>query len=238
MSGFTNGFVDLVTYVANGALATAYFLGERAPHLLSIAAALLIALTFDRLMQEQAVFAPARYAGRASTLRHAQGRPPRTAQITTGVALALWLAATWSFGPPVPYIGAAMWLTAFVALLIMPQQRWSLLWTTKAGIVLYSLTVLGFRLYLWQASQMSPSQLAEVFGSSTGAARIITQNTSALSAIGSWLLWVIMPAGYVGVLIQNWAVQPMSLGGPLAGAKDVLTTLRTRNNEQSTMNNE
>jgi len=223
MSGFTNGFVDLVIYVANGVLATLYFLLDRAPHLLSIAAALLIALTFDRLMQQQAVFAPARYAGRAS-----KSRPPRTAQITTGVALALWLVATWSFGPPVPTIGAAMWLTAFVALLIMPQQRWSLLWTTKAGIVLYSLTVLGFRLYLWQASQMSPSQLAEVFGGSGSAARIIAQNTSALSAIGSWLLWVIMPAGYVGVLIQNWAVQPMSLISPLAGAKDVLTTLRTR----------
>lgn len=233
MSGLANGFVDLVTCVANGALATLYFLLDRAPHLMSIAAALLIALTFDRLMQQQAVFAAARYAGRAS-----KASPPRTAQITTGVALALWLAATWSFGPPVPYIGATMWLTAFVALLIMPQQRWSLLWTTKAGIVLYALTVLGFRLYLWQASQMSPSQLAEVFGSSTGAARIMAQNTSALSAIGSWLLWVIMPAGYVGVLIQNWAVQPMSLISPLAGAKDVLATLRTRNNEPLTMNDE
>ena len=228
MSGLASGFVDLVTYVANGALATLYFLLDRAPHLLSIAAALLIALTFDRLMQQQAVFAPARYAGRASKIKQ-----PRTAQIITGAALALWLVSTWSFGPPVPYIGAAMWLTAFVALLIMPQQRWSLLWTTKAGIVLYSVTVLGFRLYLWQASQMSPSQLAEVFGSSTGAARIIAQNTGALAAVGSWLLWGIMPAGYVGVLIQNWAVQPMSLVGPLAGAKDVLTTLRTRGTENA-----
>ncbi len=235
MSGLASGFVDLVTYVANGALATLYFLLDRAPHLLSVAAALLIALTFDRLMQQQAVFAPSRYDRRAANVR-----PPRTAQITTGVALALWLAATWSFGPPVPTIGAAMWLTAALALLVMPQQRWSLLWTTKAGIVLYSLTVLGYRLYLWQASQMSPSQLADVFGSSTGAARIIAQNTGALAAVGSWLLWVIMPAGYVGVLIQNWAIQPMSLVGPLAGARDVLTTLRTRNvnDERGTMNDE
>jgi hypothetical protein len=220
-------FVDLCIYVANGLLVVLYFLLDHAPELVSVMAATFITLTFDRLAQRQAVFAPNRYGPGATPVS-----PPRTAQATTGVALGLWLAASWSFGPPVPFIGALMWLMAALALLMMPQQRWSLLWTTKAGMVLYSLTVLGYRLYLWQASQLSPGELADVFGGTASAARLIAQNTGTFATIGSWLLWVVMPAGYCAVLIQNWVAQPMSLISPFAGAQDVLTALRARGNAQ------
>ena len=96
---------DRAIYLANGALAIAYFLLERGPHLISIGAALLLALTFDRLAQQEAVYAPKRYAEGAVAAK----QMPRTAQVVTGVALALWLMATWAFGAPVPLIGAAMW---------------------------------------------------------------------------------------------------------------------------------
>jgi hypothetical protein len=223
-------FVDLCTYVANGVLATSYFLYEHTPHLLSIIAASFIAFTFDRIAQMQAVFVPNRYGKGATPVN-----PPRTAQVTTGVAIGLWLTATWSFGPPVPFIGALMWLMAALALLMMPQQRWSLLWTTKAGIVLYSLTVIGYRLYLWQASQLSPRELAEVFGGAASAAHLVAQNTGTFATIGSWLLWAMMPAGYCGILIQNWAVQPMALVNPFAGAREVLAAIRTRGSTDRTL---
>ena len=217
---------DLFVYLANGALSMGYFLAERFAYLIAILAALIVMGTFDRLVQSQAVFAPRRYEGGA--VRPSQ--EPRTAQAITGLAIGLWLVATWSFQSLVPAIGAAMWVASLGALLVMPQQRWSLLWSTKAYLILYSVAVIGFRLYLWQSAQVSPQAMAEVFGGSEPAARVLAQNTGTFAAIGSWLLWAILPAGYFALLLQNWLAQPMSVVGPLQGAQDVLATLRTRGN--------
>jgi hypothetical protein len=214
---------DLGIYTANGILVMVYLVWDSAPQWLSIAAAVCVGATFDRWAQLQAVYMPGRYGP-----LQAAAKPVRTAQYTTGIALAIWLLATWSFGPPVPLIGAVMWLVAALALAVMPQQRWSLLWTTKAGLVMYSIAVLGYRLYLWQASQLTPAQVADVFGGRASAAQLIAQNTGTFATVGAWLLWAVMPAGYIGVLIQNWAAQPMALVSPLAGMKDVLAAIRTR----------
>ena len=84
---------DLFTYLANGLLVTGYFLAERAAQLAAFMLALMLASSFDRLVQFQAVFAPQRYTAGAVK----PSRVPRTAQAMTGVALSLWLMATWSF---------------------------------------------------------------------------------------------------------------------------------------------
>ena len=219
--------IDLLTYLANGVLGTGYFLADRAAQLTAVAVALCVVASFDKLVQLQAVYAPQRYGGGAVT----PSRVPRTAQAMTGVAIALWLAATWSFQSVVPTIGAVMWAGSLLALLSMPQQRWTLLWTTKAYLILYSLAVLGFRLYLWHSAQIQPGQLAGVLGSSATASRLLAQNADAVSSVGTWVLWVILPAGFFGLLLQNWLAQPMALVGPLEGAQDVLTVLRTRGKE-------
>jgi hypothetical protein len=216
----------LSIYFANGLFVVAYFVIDRLAHLIALSTALIILGTIDRLVQSQAVFAPRRYEGGA--VRPSQ--VSRTAQAITGLAIGLWLAATWSFQPLVPAIGAAMWVASLGALLVMPQQRWSLLWSTKAYLILYSVAVIGFRLYLWQSAQVSPQALAEVFGGSEPAARVLAQNTGTFAAVGSWLLWAILPAGYFALLLQNWLAQPMSVVGPLQGAQEVLATLRTRGN--------
>lgn len=214
----------LAIFLANGFLTLGYFLFERLAHLLALSAALIIAATFDRLIQSQAVYAPGRYGSGAVK----PSQMPRNAQVITGLAIGLWLTATWSFQSLVPAIGAAMWVASLGALLVMPQQRWSLLWSTKGYLILYSLTVIGFRLYLWQAAHVSPQELAEVFGGSEPAERVLAQNTGTFVTVGSWLLWAILPGGYFALLLQNWLVQPMGVVGPLQGAQDVMTTLRTR----------
>lgn len=219
--------MDGLVYLTNGLLVLGYFLVERLAYLIALSAALVIVSTFDRLVQSQAVFAPRRYE--AGAVRPTQ--VPRTAQAITGLAIGLWLAATWSFQSLVPAIGAAMWAASLGALLVMPQQRWSLLWSSKAYLILYSVAVIGFRLYLWQSALVTPQALAEVFGGSEPAARVLAQNTGTFAAVGSWLLWAILPAGYFALLLQNWLAQPMSVVGPLQGAQEVLATLRTRGNQ-------
>ena len=217
----TDGGITL----ANGGLAVGYFLGERAPHLVSIGVALLLALTFDRLAQKEALFAPQRYTAGSAVSVYSL---PRTAQVITGLTVLLWLLATWSFGAPVPLIGAVMWAAGWGLLLVMPQQRWSLLWSMKGYLLLYSLTVIGFRLYLWQTAQLSPAQLAEVFGGAQSASQVIAQNTGTLRTLGAWLLWVIMPAGFFALFLQNMMAQPMSLVSPFQGAEAVIGALRSR----------
>jgi hypothetical protein len=216
---------DNAIYLANGLLAVGYFLSDRAPHLAATGAALLLALTFDRLVQREAVFAPQRYAADQAVSVQAL---PRTAQVVTALTWLLWMLATWSLGAPVPLIGAAMWTMGWCLLLVMPQQRWSLLWSMKGYLLLYSLTIVGFRLYLWQTAQLSPAQLADVFGGSQSASQVITQNTGTLRTLGAWLLWVIMPAGFFAIFLQNMMAQPMSLVGPFRGAQDVIAALRSR----------
>jgi hypothetical protein len=221
-----NAFIDLVTYVTNGALETFYFLLDRAPQLIAIACALFILLTFDRWAQQQAVFAPDRYRrGRA-----AETRPPRFEQALSLVTLGLWLLASWTFGPPVPLLGAVMWLGATLSLAMMPQQRWSLLWTTKAGLVIYSVAILVYRIAIWYFGRLTPAQLSEVFNGTASANSILTRNTSTITTVGAWALWVIVPAGYLWLLGQNWLAQRLSIVSPWAGVSDVLSAIRSRGN--------
>ena len=149
-------FVDAVTYIVNGFLETVYFIVERAPHLLSVIAALVIFFVFDVIAQREMVFAPARYGKKQA----APSKPSRATQGLTVIAIALWLLATWTFGPPVPYIGAVVWIASLVALLVMPQQRYDLLWQTKAFVILYALAILLYRGMLWQYTRLSSSQIA------------------------------------------------------------------------------
>lgn len=218
---------DLVTYLANGFLASIYFLLESLPQLVAIAMAVLIALTFDRIIQLQAVYAPQRYKEGAVT----PTKMPRTAQAITLVAITLWLLATYSFRAVVPVIGAVMWSASFLALLIMPQQRWPLLWSTKAYLIVYSLVVIALRVYLWYSSRISPAALAEVFNGTASSSSILAQSQGNLSIWMALILWGALPAGFLWLLIQNWMVQPMSIVGPFQGVEDVLITLRTRGNQ-------
>ncbi len=219
MDQFLQYITDGVTFLANGLLIVLYTIWDLGPHLISIGIAAVLVVTFDRLAQNEAAFAPGRYGGVTPA------RVSRVAQTTTVAALALWLVATFALPAPVPQIGAVMWCLALVALTMMPQQRWSLLWNTKSGLVVYSLAILGYRFFLWQAGQLSPSDLASVFGGSGTAAQVISNNLGTVRTVGTWLLWAVLPAGYCWILIQNWAAQPMSVVNPFAGAADVIALM-------------
>src|SRR5687767_3623260 len=104
---------DWLTYLANGLLVLGYFVVERLAYLIALSTAMIVVGTFDRLVQNQAVYAPSRYESGAVQ----PTRVPRTAQAITGLAIGLWLAATWSFQSLVPAIGAAMWVASLGALL-------------------------------------------------------------------------------------------------------------------------
>ena len=219
---FGDFLASLPTYLLNGVLATLYWLGDIGAALVSIGCAALIAGVVDKKIQTRVAFRPAR-----------GGREPAriaiyTAQIMTGMVLILWIASQWGMGAPVPWIGAVMWLFGTLIVLFVHTQEVTTLWNVKSGIAIYSLAIIGSRLYLTYTSQLSPEQWAALIGTTESAASVIANTRGNVTTIILWALWLVIPLGYFVMQIQQLLINPMSLVNPLAGAQEVIERFRTR----------
>ena len=214
---------DLPVYLANGLLVILYALADHTAALVGLACAALIVYLPDAEVQQRAGFRPRRSGDGGS-----DAPLPRTAQAMTAAVFALWLGAQWGMGAPVPWIGAAMWLAGLLAVLILPAQRFNLLWYVKGGIAIYALAVIGSRLYLASTSQLTAEQWAALIGSEQSAAAVIANTRGNVTTIFLWALWLVIPLGYFSMLVQQIFINPMSIVSPFAGAQDVLRVLRVR----------
>ena len=219
---FGNFLTALPTYLLNGILATVYWLGESGAALVSILCAGLIIRFVDGRLQSRAAFRPGRSGREAAT--------PElyTAQITTAAILVLWVISQWGMGAPVPWIGAAMWITGTIIVLLVHMQEHTLLWNVKSGIAIYSLAVFGSRLYLGYTAQLTADQWAALIGSSESATTVIANTRGNVTTIILWALWLVIPLGYFAMLLQQVLINPMSLVNPLAGASELINRYRTR----------
>jgi hypothetical protein len=212
----------LPTYLLNGVLATVSWLGESGAALVSILCAGLIIRFVDQRVQSRAAFRPGRSGREAAT------PDLYTAQITTAIIWAMWVISQWGMGAPVPWLGAAMWLTGTIIVLLVHMQEHTLLWNMKSGIAIYSLAVIGSRLYLAYTAQLSADQWAALIGTSESAAAVIANTRGNVTTIILWALWLVIPLGYFAMLLQQVLINPMSLVNPLAGASELINRYRTR----------
>ena len=219
---FGNFLAALPTYLLNGILATVYWLGESGAALVSILCAGLILRFVDQRLQSRAAFRPGRSGREAAT------PDLYTAQVTTAVILALWVISQWGMGEPVPWLGAAMWITGTIIVLLVHMQEHTLLWNMKSGIAVYSLAVIGSRIYLGYTAQLTADQWAALIGSSESAATVIANTRGNVTTIILWALWLVIPLGYFAMLLQQVLINPMSLVNPLAGASELINRYRTR----------
>ncbi|MBI9050036.1 MAG: hypothetical protein JEZ00_11490 [Anaerolineaceae bacterium] len=219
---FGDLLIALPTYMLNGFLATLYWLGDAGAAWVSLICAGLIMRFVDRQVQSRAAFRPGR-SGRESTSADLY-----TAQITTGIVAGLWLISQWGMGAPVPWIGAAMWITGTILVLMVHMQGTTLLWNVKSGIAIYALAVIGSRLYLAYTAQLSATQWATLIGTSESAATVIANTRGNVTSIILWALWLVIPLGYFAMLLQQVLINPMSLVNPLAGASELIERYRTR----------
>ena len=235
--------MDLLVYVTNGGLALLYLIAENLPAIVSLASAAFMFLVLDSEVQRRAGFRPLRGGplGQAGLPDHrgmfsavlgeerSAGPQPRTAQVLTTIVAGLWFGAQAGMAAPVPWIGAAMWLFGVLVLLVMPNhQRFNQLWFVKTGLAVYGLLVVGSRIYLAYANQLSPQQWAGIIGSAESAASVIANTQGNVTTIVLWALWLVAPLGYFSLLVQQLFVNPMSLVSPLAGAQEVLKRIRER----------
>ena len=219
---FGDFLAALPTYLLNGVLATVYWLGESGAALVSILCAGLIIRFVDQRVQSRAAFRPGRSGRDAAT------PDLYTAQITTAIILVMWVISQWGMGAPVPWLGAAMWLTGTIIVLLVHMQEHTLLWNMKSGIAIYSLAVIGSRLYLAYTAQLSADQWAALIGTSERAAAVIANTRGNVTTIILWALWLVIPLGYFAMLLQQVLINPMSLVNPLAGASELINRYRTR----------
>lgn len=219
---FGDFLAALPTYLLNGVLVSVYWLIDCAPALISLGCACLIANLVDKNIQNRATFRPGR-GGRELTLPD-----PRTAQVMTLIILGLWILGQAGMAAPVPWIGAAMWLFGSIALLVIRSQEPTILWNVKSGIAIYSLAVLGSRLYLAYTAQLSAEQWAALIGSAESAATVISNTRGNVTTIILWALWLVIPLGYFAMLLQQLFLNPMSLVNPLAGVHELIERYRVR----------
>ena len=219
---FGDFLTALPTYLLNGVLATVYWLGESGAALVSILCAGLIIRFVDQRVQSRAAFRPGRSGREAAT------PDLYTAQITTAIILVLWVISQWGMGAPVPWLGAAMWIAGTIILLLVHMQEHTLLWNMKSGIAIYSLAVIGSRLYLAYTAQLSADQWAALIGTSESASAVIANTRGNVTTIILWALWLVIPLGFFAMLLQQVLINPMSLVNPLAGASELINRYRTR----------
>lgn len=219
---FGDFLAALPTYLLNGVLASVYWLGESGAALVSSLCAVIIMRLVDQRVQSRAAFRPGR-SGREAA--YPEGS---TAQMTTAIVLLIWVISQWGMGAPVPWLGAAMWLAGTLLVLLVRLQEHALLWNMKSGITIYSLAVLGSRLYLAYTAQLSPEQWAALIGTSESAAAVIASTRGNVTTIILWALWLVIPLGYFAMIIQQVLINPMSLVNPLAGASELIQRYRTR----------
>ncbi len=219
---FGDFLAALPTYLLNGVLATVYWLGESGAALVSILCAALIIRFVDQRVQSKAAFRPGRSGREAAT------PDLYTAQITTAIILVLWVISQWGMGAPVPWLGTSMWIAGTIILLLVHMQEHTLLWNMKSGIAIYSLAVIGSRLYLAYTAQLSADQWAALIGTSESASAVIANTRGNVTTIIIWALWLVIPLGYFAMLLQQVLINPMSLVNPLAGASELINRYRTR----------
>lgn len=110
-------------------------------------------------------------------------------------------------GAPVPWLGAAMWIAGTIILLLVHMQEHTLLWNRKLGIAIYSLAVIGSRLYLAYTAQLSADQWAALIGTSESASAVIANTRGNVTTIILWALWLVIPLGYFAMLLQQVLIQ-------------------------------
>jgi hypothetical protein len=124
---------------------------------------------------------------------------------------------------PVPAILLVMTWAGAMAVRLDSFNPTGLRWRVNAGLALYALAALGFAVYAAYTSRLDPRAWAGVVASGE-AASVVAQGRSFLNTIAVWGLWVILPLGYLALLLQGIFVHPPSLATPA----DLIHAVRAR----------
>jgi len=209
-------------YFLNGLLVILYWLAAHLAEIIALCSGLAITIGIDPLIQKRASDRPRRYER-----GEVQTASPTAATFTLFV-LAAWLGTSLLSRFPVPMLGAAMWLTGFISILAVSEERFNQAWWVKTGILVYAGLVLLLRFGLPALQQASPAEWAGVVGSSADAQAVLAQTRSNVAMIGMLFVFVLYPVGFAATLFNRFLRNPKPLYNLWLEAGDVLRRIRTR----------
>jgi hypothetical protein len=115
------------------------------------------------------------------------------------------------------WVGAvASWLTRF--------NRASLLWRAKTGLGLYALAAVGFALYGRYTSSLAPEAWAAMLGGQAEAREVLARGRAYANTLAIWGLWLVLPLGYFGLILQRKLPARGSVVNVLAASRSLRGT--------------
>jgi hypothetical protein len=215
-------FQDGATYLINGALRVIYALGDHGPHLIGLLCALIMAGLLDRWTAALITAVPARL--NQPVPRRSQPRP----YVATAITFTVWAIATGSWPPPVPALGAAMWVATVLAVLALPTERVPVLARGKSLIVSYAVVLLVGGWMLNQTAAASPRDWAALIGGVGEAQDVLAQNRGLITTLITLGVMWWGPVATLVYLGQRVQLHLGSLVNPWQTAADIVREIQTR----------
>ncbi|MCE2467236.1 MAG: hypothetical protein J4G06_04365 [Caldilineaceae bacterium] len=117
---------------------------------------------------------------------------------------------------PVPVLMAVMAVAGVLAVRLDRFNPEALRWRVAGGLTLYALASLGYLAYSHYLGVVDARQWAAQLGGATHASRTLEQ-------LATWGLWLILPLGYMSLLVQGLLIHP-----PTSSPVETINTVRTR----------
>jgi len=206
----------------NGILSVLYWVGAHLAEIVSLLMGLLIAFGLAPQLQARATIRPRRY-GRGEVYT----TPPNASYLTI-FSLVVWLVVSLNAQNPIPAIGAAMWVVAVLAILLVSEERVNQLWWANTGVLVYGVLVVIMQVGLNRLGQVNPAEWASVVGNSADAQLVLESTRGNLATIGMLLVIALYPLGYTGMLFNRFLRNPKPLYNVFTEADEILKRLRTR----------
>lgn len=144
-----------------------------------------------------------------------------------GIGLAV-IPAAFLAPAPMPVLLAAMTVAGTVAVACDRFNPDALRWRVAGGLALYALATLAYLGYGRYLDALDATAWAEAIGGQGEAALALAQGRAFISTLATWGLWLILPLGYLSLLVQGVLVHPPLLATP----EQVIRAVRTRGQER------
>lgn len=133
------------------------------------------------------------------------------------------------FAPlPVPFLLAAMALAGAGAVRVDRFDPDGLRWRATGALALYAGAALAYLAYSRYLSGADATAWAAAIGGQEEAQAALSQGRSFLNTLATWGLWLILPLGYLSLLVQGLLVHPPIGARPA----DTITAVRTRGHSE------
>lgn len=149
---------------------------------------------------------------------------PLSQRVWIAGAGALAALATTFAPPPVPILLTGMTLTGMGAVAADRFAPDALRWRVVGGLALYAAGALAYLAYSYYLTGVDAAAWAEAIGGQAEAQATLAQGRSFLNTLAIWGLWLILPLGFLSLLVQGLLAHPPSQGRP----SETIATVRTR----------